>query len=98
MFIKDGALYILTSVSVTFTQTKGADAVLGFTIRVFVDETNLWTKEFMLALANGETLSSAMDTADCAVASDPELDVLPYYSTSSTYRYLQGSNQMIPCG
>lgn len=98
MFIKDGALYILTSVSVTFTQTKGADAVLGFTIRVFVDETNLWTKEFMLALANGETLSSAMNTADYAVANDPELDVLPFYSTSSTYRYLQGSNQMIPCG
>jgi len=76
---------------------KGADAVLGFTISVYVDETNLWTKEFMLALANGATLSSAMNTADYAVANDPELDVLPYYSTSSTYRYLQGSNQMIPC-
>lgn len=76
---------------------KGADAVLGFTISVFVDETNLWTEEFMLALANGATLSSAMNTADFAVANDPELDVLPYYSTSSTYRYLQGSNQMIPC-
>ena len=76
---------------------KGADAVLGFTISVFVDEINLWTKEFMLALANGATLSSAMNTADVAVANDPELGVLPYYSTSSDYRYLQGSNQMIPC-
>ena len=76
---------------------KGADAVLGFKINVFVDETNLWTEKFMVELANGATLSSAMSAADYAVRIDPDLVDLPYFSTSSEYRYLQGSNQMIPC-
>ena len=75
---------------------KGADAVLGFTINVYVSETNLWTKIFMIELSEGKTLSTAMNVADTEVRKDSSVKV-PFYSTSSSYRYLEGSDQLIPC-
>lgn len=75
---------------------KGADTVLGFTIEVFVSETNLWTQSFMTNLATGVSINSAMNTADITVRNDPGIDV-PFYSTSSTNRYLAGSAELIPC-
>ena len=76
--------------------SKGADAVLGFTTNVKVKETNLWTREFMLALADGETLFDAMSAADDAVQADVDLSGKPL-TTTSDYRYLKGSAQMAPC-
>lgn len=75
---------------------KGADAVLGFIENVFVSETNSWTQTFMTTLATGVSIKSAMDVADVAVRNDPNVTV-PYYSTSSTYRCLKGSANLIPC-
>lgn len=75
---------------------KGADTVLGFTIEVFVSETNSWTQSFMLSLASGSTVADAITDADTAVRNDPNVSVL-YYSTSSTYRYIAGSDQIAPC-
>lgn len=75
---------------------KGADAVLGFTISVFVSETNAWSKYFMLSLAEGETIAHAIEMADYMVQNNPTINV-PYYSTAHTYRYLAGSNQLAPC-
>ena len=75
---------------------KGADAVLGFKTEIFVSEANSWTKEFMSALSEGKTLREAMQDADDAIRNDGKI-VVPYYSTGEAYRYLVGSNQLIPC-
>ena len=75
---------------------KGADAVLGFTTKIVVNETNAWTEAFMIELSRGSTINEAMDAADEIVHRNP--DILEPYTTSDTdNRYFQGSLQMVPC-
>ena len=74
---------------------KGVDVVLGFTNSVWVSETNLWTKEFMISLSTGSTISQAIDDADESVRNS-DLEIIEYSITDET-RYLVGSDQIIPC-
>lgn len=73
---------------------KGADAVLGFTINVRVNETNEWTKAFMIALAEGKTIASALTEADKYLVNEQKIAQL---TTGPENRYLLGSDQLIPC-
>jgi hypothetical protein len=75
---------------------KGADAVLGFTINVLVDETNAWTEAFMLALAEGTTIATALLEADAHLSEDENMEQ-PQLTTGPDNRYLLGSDQLIPC-
>ncbi len=74
---------------------KGADAVLGFVHKTEVEETNIWTEAFMISLSKGSTLQDAMGDADIIVRK--KLWNRDYFSTASDYRYLLGSDQIIPC-
>ncbi len=76
--------------------SKGADAVLGFTVNVLVIETNMWTTEFMLALSEGATLRAAIAAADAYVYDNWEYDIDLLTITADT-RYLLGSDQLVPC-
>ncbi len=76
---------------------KGVNTVLGFTDETYVIETNLWTQVFMEALANGDSINVAMQTADFAVESNSDCDLLPARSTDASHRYLIGSDTFAPC-
>ncbi len=76
--------------------SKGADAVLGFTVSVYVTETNMWTTAFMLSLSEGATLQVAMNAADEYLINNfnrhPSL-----FTTVDSNRNLMGSGQLVPC-
>ena len=78
---------------------KGADAVLGFNRNIWVDETYVWTKEFMIALANGMTIGEAIEMADEYVQNNLVMTEPYMYITSDpNYRYFLGSLELVPCG
>lgn len=76
---------------------KGADAVLGFTISVLVNETNMWTTVFMLALSEGATLEAAIYAADQYLAAYYDPPQGYSFSITDSTRYLLGSDQLVPC-
>lgn len=89
---KTGAINLVNSI-----YNRGADAVLGFTVNVLVDETNQWSKDFMEFLSEGYSISTAMYFAD--------IEVKRVFSNRynnitvlTNNRYFVGSEQMVPCG
>ena len=76
---------------------KGADTVLGFTMNVYVDETNFWTEKFMQSLATGKTIEEAMNYADDAIKNDSVLGGRNIYTVGEASRYIVGSTSIAPC-
>ena len=76
---------------------KGADAVLGFVHQIDQDEGNYWTEQFILSLSYGNTIAQAMVDAD----NNTRMYITPTddegYTTTENFRYLRGSDQIVPC-
>lgn len=55
---------IQTESLVEVTYAKGAQCVIGFTIEIDIDETNVWAKTFLLEMGGGNTIEGALGNAD----------------------------------
>ena len=75
--------------------SKGADVVIGFTIRTDHTETYVWTEAFMKSIAKGNTVAQAIDDADEMIYHDEALGNQSSYSVYS--RYVVGSEHIAPC-
>ena len=75
--------------------SKGVDVVIGFQISVLIDETNFWTEILMTEIADGESVSSAISTADYEINNDPVLGGRTSYTISN--RLVRGNTSTIPC-
>jgi hypothetical protein len=69
--------------------SKGASTVLGFTVKIPVDETNYWTERFFVHLANGMTIADAITEADADMALNQDLNDSSFTISSGT-RYIVG--------
>ena len=71
------------------TYAKGAQCVIGFTIMILIDETNVWANEFLLEMGWGSSIEDALSYADQEVEYQFR-DRLTYTTTS---RYVLGNTQ-----
>ena len=67
---------------VSTTYQKGARTVIGFHNAVYCHETHYWLEKFMSELANGSTISVAMNAADIDVQGGH--DGLPVYNSTES--------------
>ena len=75
--------------------TKGAGAVLGFGFLIEVEEADFWSKEFMVSLAEGNTIGISMAIADVAIANEERFQGRRL-TVSESRRYFVGDAATIP--
>ena len=73
---------------VTTTASLGAQAVIGFTIEIGVNESLLWGQYFLEALLDNYSISYAMSIADDGVQNSGQYT---RYTTTSQYRTVIGN-------
>ena len=76
---------------------KGATAVLGFSVKTIVAQTNLWTSYFMEELSKGKTVTEAAVVADARISVNPKFADVVSFSTQPDNRYYVGPESYAPC-
>ena len=79
---------------VNATYNRGAKCVVGFGLKTYCPELNMWTIQFMQSLASGKTINAAMDAADAVVSNAIKNNVFPY----SPYRGYTAKKYRTVCG
>ena len=74
---------------------KGADVVIGFTVRTDQNETYTWTQAFMKSIAEGNSVAQAMMAADALFSGGEGGENTSTVSPDN--RHVKGNTSVIPC-
>ncbi len=74
---------------------KGADNTLGFIEYMPINETNIWTQAFMIALSMGYSIAESMQAADDVIDNNEDFSDKRHFTEE--YRYFKGSYSAKPC-
>ena len=83
-----------------FAQTiydKGVNTVIAYKSNARIVATNYWAEQFMLSLADGNTIEDALAIADKALKDHPAISDDDANTILADNRYIQGPTNVAPC-